>query len=415
MITRIEAYRYHCFERLGVDLSPFQILVGCNGAGKSTLVDIPILIGEMLQKQDVHQAFLRPTPSHERPRANGGMDLVFNRAGSWFALAIEAKLPTSIAAQAQANFVRYELSLAVEDSWLELTQETVLLYGVRPPAENLPDGLWSQSHLDKDAGVRTIMSRERTGNTSLQREPVWQGPRPAPIQIASQAGAPSLAFIPPDKDRYPACNWLREHLRAQCLTYIPNVARLRSAQPSPGKDFSLAYDGSTLPWSILRLMQDKPRYEEWIMHVQSALPLVSRISAHQREDDKFAYVNVQYSNGLGVPSQGLSDGTLSILALSILPFLNNLPSVLVVEEPENGIHPKAIETVLESLSVMPDTQVFVTSHSPIVVAVTDPDKLLCLSQTRNNGVQVVPGNQHPKLREWQGTPSLDTLFNAGVL
>ncbi len=151
------------------------------------------------------------------------------------------------------------------------------------------------------------------------------------------------------------------------------------------------------------------------MHVQSALPLVSRISAHQREDDKFAYVNVQYSNGLGVPSQGLSDGTLSILALSILPFLNNLPSVLVVEEPENGIHPKAIETVLESLSVMPDTQVFVTSHSPIVVAVTDPDKLLCLSQTRNNGVQVVPGNQHPKLREWQGTPSLDTLFNAGVL
>jgi predicted ATPase len=415
MITRIEAYRYRCFERLGVDLSPFQILVGCNGAGKSTLVDIPVLLGEMLQKQDIHQAFFRPTPSHERPRADGGMDLVFNRAGGWFALAIEAELPQPIAAKAQAHFIRYELALAVEDSGLELTQESILLYHTRPATESLPEGLWSQSHLNTNSGVRTIMTRERAGNTSLQREPVWQGPKPASVEFASQAGSPSLAFVPPDNDRYPACNWLRQHLRDRCLAYVPNISRLRSAQPSPGKDFSLAFDGSTLPWSVLRLASDRPRFEEWIMHVQSALPLVSSIDAYQREDDKFAYVKVHYSSGLSVPAQGLSDGTLSILALSILPFLDNLPSVLVVEEPENGIHPKAIETVLESLSVMSDTQVFVTSHSPIVVAVTPPDKLLCLHQTQQNGVEVVRGSQHPSLREWQGTPSLDTLFNAGVL
>lgn len=33
-------------------------------------------------------------------------------------------------------------------------------------------------------------------------------------------------------------------------------------------------------------------------------------------------------------SSGLSDGTLSILALSILPFLNNVPALVTVEEPE---------------------------------------------------------------------------------
>jgi ABC-type Mn2+/Zn2+ transport system ATPase subunit len=415
MITRIEAYRYRCFERLGVDLSPFQILVGCNGAGKSTLVDIPILIGEMLQKQDIHQAFFRPSPSHERPRADGGMDLVFNRTGGWFALAIEAKLPPLIASKAQARFIRYELSLSVEDSGLELTQESVFLYHVRPSEKNLPDGLWLQNQLAYNSGVRTILTRERGGKTLLRREPRWPGPRPTPIRSESRAVAPSLAFVPSDDNRYPACNWLRQHLRDKALAYMPIVSRLRNAQPSPGKDFSIAYDGSTLPWSILQLQTDRPRLEEWIMHVQSALPLVSEISAHQREDDKFAYVKVQYTNGLIVPAQGLSDGTLSILAFSILPFLDNLPSTLVVEEPENGIHPKAIETILESLSVMQGTQVFVTSHSPIVVAVTNPDRLLCLRQTRQKGVEVIPGSQHPKLREWQGTPSLDTLFNAGVL
>jgi predicted ATPase len=128
-----------------------------------------------------------------------------------------------------------------------------------------------------------------------------------------------------------------------------------------------------------------------------------------------AYLIVTYANGLSVKSSGLSDGTLSILALSILPFLNNVPALVTVEEPENGIHPKAIETVLESLSKMPKSQVFVTTHSPIVVAVTAPERLLCLRQTKTAGVEVTPGNKHPQLVEWQGTPSLATLFSAGIL
>ena len=48
MITRIEAYRYRCFERLDIAVGPYQVLVGRNGAGKSTLMDIPVLLGEML-------------------------------------------------------------------------------------------------------------------------------------------------------------------------------------------------------------------------------------------------------------------------------------------------------------------------------------------------------------------------------
>ena len=51
MITRIEAYRYRCFERLELDLCPYQVLVGMNGSGKSTLIDIPVLLGEMLNQR----------------------------------------------------------------------------------------------------------------------------------------------------------------------------------------------------------------------------------------------------------------------------------------------------------------------------------------------------------------------------
>lgn len=71
--------------------------------------------------------------------------------------------------------------------------------------------------------------------------------------------------------------------------------------------------------------------------------------------------------------------------------------------------------MLESLSKMPKSQVFVTTHSPNVVAVTPVERLLCLKMTKTAGVEVMPGSKHPQLVEWQGTPSLATLFSAGIL
>jgi predicted ATPase len=126
-------------------------------------------------------------------------------------------------------------------------------------------------------------------------------------------------------------------------------------------------------------------------------------------------LEVEYASGHKVRSIGLSDGTVSLLALSILPFLNNVPAFVAVEEPENGIHPKAIEVILESLQEIDKSQIWVTTHSPIVVAVTKLENLLCLSLTKSDGVQVVRGNEHPTLASWEGVPTLDVLFKAGVL
>jgi energy-coupling factor transporter ATP-binding protein EcfA2 len=110
------------------------------------------------------------------------------------------------------------------------------------------------------------------------------------------------------------------------------------------------------------------RYADWIAHVQTALPQVTDIEVREREDDHHAYFVVSYKGDFKVPSPGLSDGTLRILTLTLLPYLSKQPAILVTEEPENGIHPRAIEAVLQSLSSMYDSQVWVSSHSPVVLA-----------------------------------------------
>lgn len=141
------------------------------------------------------------------------------------------------------------------------------------------------------------------------------------------------------------------------------------------------------------------------------------ITAVEREEDHYAYLRVAYTGGYEVTSSGLSDGTLRILTFTLLPYLpaSTLPLLLVTEEPENGIHPRAIETVIQSLSAIEGTQVWVSTHSPIVLADTALDDVLVARLDGDGAVSVVPGSRHPRLRDWKGTVDLGTLFAAGVL
>ncbi|HEY1351933.1 MAG TPA: AAA family ATPase [Ktedonobacteraceae bacterium] len=112
----------------------------------------------------------------------------------------------------------------------------------------------------------------------------------------------------------------------------------------------------------------------WIEHVKTALPSISGIDAVRRENDSFAYLKVDYQGGYTITSPGLSGGTLSILAYTILPYLTTPPELVCLEDPENGIHPCAIEAVLQSLSSLYDSQVWLSTLSPIVLAHTDLDE-----------------------------------------
>ena len=174
-------------------------------------------------------------------------------------------------------------------------------------------------------------------------------------------------------------------------------------------------NATNLPWLALELKKDQGRFQLWVDHIRTALPQIESISVREREEDHHAYFVVTYNGGYEVTSSGLSEGTLRILALTILPYLNNLPSLIITEEPENGIHPRAIESVLQSLSSVYDSQVLVSSHSPIVLAQSKLDQILCARLADNGAASVVSGMNHPQLKDWQGQVDLGALFAAGVL
>ena len=89
-------------------------------------------------------------------------------------------------------------------------------------------------------------------------------------------------------------------------------------------------------------------------------------------------------------------------------------AVYMVEEPENGVHPKALEIILRSLSSIPGSQMLLATHSPFVVQQCGVEPLLCFSRDEQ-GAHITPGPEHPKLKDWDGTPDLGIVFAAGVL
>ncbi len=118
-----------------------------------------------------------------------------------------------------------------------------------------------------------------------------------------------------------------------------------------------------------------------------------------------------------VPSWLLSDGTLRLLALSLLAFAETAGQrgLYLVEEPENGLHPLAIQSVFQALSQMRTTQVFVATHSPIFLAQMSLDQALVFRRANNGTAHISRGDEVAALARWRGQVDLPNLFATGVL
>jgi predicted ATPase len=62
-----------------------------------------------------------------------------------------------------------------------------------------------------------------------------------------------------------------------------------------------------------------------------------------------------------------------------------------------------------------DSQVWVSTHSPVVLAYTELESMIVMRGSKENGAEAIPGNKHPRLQDWQGSIDLGSLFAAGVL
>ena len=187
---------------------------------------------------------------------------------------------------------------------------------------------------------------------------------------------------------------------------------LRKSSVRNGDDGSrLAEDGSNLPRVVSNLSRDKSRWNDWLDHVRTVLPTITGMRSITREEERSDYLMIRYANGVEVPAWGVSEGTLRLLALTISAYLPDAqPAAYLIEEPENGIHPMAIEMSYQSLSSIYNSSVFVASHSPTFLRCVEPREVLCFSKDEDGGTTIVRGDEHPTLTKWKGATDDDLFF-----
>lgn len=86
--------------------------------------------------------------------------------------------------------------------------------------------------------------------------------------------------------------------------------------------------------------------------------------------------------GVKVSASQVSDGMLLVLAYLALLYSPEPPRLLLIEEPENGIHPERLKEVIgilrELVAENGTTQVIMTTHSPYMVDLFKPEEItLC--------------------------------------
>ncbi len=409
MISLVEAKHYRCLKYVRQPLANFHVLVGANASGKSTFLDVVGFVRDMIR--DGAEAAVRR-------RAQTTRELIWQQKENALELAVEVRLPAELADYATARYefrLDADMNLSVENCWLLRSDNGVKRAFAPAPSlfpmePDPPVTIVTEPGKHSPAGYRKVMSRNPEGRVYVRSETTdWNfSLRPA----RDRAG---LTVVPEEEDRFRATLWLKRVLTEGVTAMQLNVTTMRAPCP-PDAPKRFLPDGSNLPLVVERLRGEYPdRYQSWVRHIQTVLDDVVAVETKEREIDRYRYLVVKTIAGLRLPSWTLSDGTLRFLALTLLAYHPEPGHIYFIEEPENGIHPRALEAVYQSLSSVYEGQVLCASHSPILLNLCRPEDLLCFARTESGATSIVRGDQHPRLKQWQRAVSLGDLLASGVL
>jgi predicted ATPase len=333
-----------------LELGPFHVLVGPNGSGKSTFLDAIEFVKSCLVDG--------PLVAVEQ-RAPEYRDLTFLRQGG--PIEFDLRLRFGDPPGNALGTLNYRLAVTSDER-----------LGIRVSEESL-----KRLHPGAKAGAGTrLLGKRNSGSDFYRRES-------GTYEDSFQFGPTKLALslTPPDTQKYPTGNVVRNFL-AQGVRYIQlNSVAMR--QPAAAtRPTELELDGTNLPRVVGSLLRNgssaKPNSEgrsaivRWTEHLRYALEDLESIGWAARPPDNAEYLTLRFAGGLECPSWLLSDGTLRMLALTLPAFVPGPPSLYMVEEPENGVHPHALEIIVKALAAIPGAQVFVATHSPLVVQQVGP-------------------------------------------
>ena len=193
------------------------------------------------------------------------------------------------------------------------------------------------------------------------------------------------------------------------------TARIRQRW-SVSDSLVLKEDGANLAPFLLRLREQHPAHYR---RVTETLRLIAPFFANFElvpENDTVLLRWREIGNDMVFGPHQASDGTLRAMALVALLMqpADEMPSIIILDEPELGLHPRAISILaglLQTASL--HTQVIVATQSPVLLDHFEPEQVIVAE--REGSESVFRRLDRFKLESWLEEYTLSDLWDKNVL
>lgn len=399
MIRRIHIQRYKSLRDVDVTLKPLSVLFGPNAAGKSNFIDALQLLSRIAGSRSLKEAFEPPyrgKPMESFSFDETGLEGLMQKESVSFQIEADIELsPAVIAAvnkeimetkrgQSEANssdsrkpasFIhhknlryRIEIGVSPRSGVLHVSDEYLVALGRNSEPRSSP-----RAFLEKMNNRIHLRMEGQSHPTYFDRyldHAIVSRPHYAP--------------------HYPHLTALKKELQSWFFYYFEPRERMRA--PTSVKEVRhIGLMGEELAAFLNTLSNLDPRQ---FNAVEKALhSLIPSITGIRTEVNKVGEVELSLMEGaVAMPARVLSEGTLRALGLLALSGVKEPPAVVGFEEPENGVHPRRIRDIakiLKSRAESGNTQLIVTTHSPILPDHI-PDDSLFVCQKKNSGTSIEP-------------------------
>jgi predicted ATPase len=381
-----------------IPLAPLNVLIGPNGSGKSNLVeafavlravpkDLPLPIR---QGGGVKDWLWKGTDSHGSQFSDAnGADSAAARIELVFAAGRIARFPGRDPA------VRYRLVFGAEGDSFVVLDERV------ENAEPSPEEQKPYFYFGYENG-RPMLNVRGEGRRELRREDI------DPTQsILSQRR---------DPEAYPELSRLADvfaDLRIYRSWHFGPDASVRAACRPDVRTDRLSETLDNLPARLAALKRDPAVKRRLIELVRDLAPGFDDFEVVPEGGTLNLYLT---EGSHSIPARRLSDGTLRYLCLLAILVDPEPPPLIVIEEPELGLHPDIhprLAALLQEASAR--TQLVVTTHSDILVdALTDTPEAVIVCEKVDGATQLRRLDAE-KLRPWLEKYRLGELWIRGEI
>lgn len=399
-LLRLTVENFRSLRKVSLPLGDLNVLVGPNGAGKTNVLEVFRFLADII-RTDLEPAL----------QSRHGFEEIIFRGGEYDKAFIEIDLT--------ATWTTHSSPSAPDDYKLRITgrrsadrplrlsrRETfqfkrtggsgrrITINGSRVTVADKSGK--DQAESEKSIGIRPLSS----GLSTLPR-------------LADEAGGTEVSAF-------------AGHL-ASFRVFDVNVAAARRAARVPRPNefaddlFELNEDASELASFLLVL--SRTREESWRRLVEDATSVLPNL-----RDIRFDYpsgaahevVIVLEESGLRKPTQlaDASYGTVRLLGLLALLYDPKPPALTCIEEIDHGLHPQALELLVERLrEASEQTQFIIATHSPAFADRLKPEELIVCERLAD-GSSAIPAISTAEVkrivRQSEGLP-LGELWFSGAL